>query len=421
MQKKKVNLSKWQTKVWNNTARFKVINCGRRSGKSTLSAIKALYFATETQEPQIIWYLAPNYKQAKLIMWQMLKELIPEEAIKKKNEQELSIELINGSQILLKGVEDPDSLRGTRIDLAIFDEVAFMKRWDEVWKVIRPTLIDSKAEVWFISTPNGFNHFHKLYTLEEKNKDYKSFKFTSYENPYLDANELEQTKREMDEDSFAQEFLAEFRKMSGLIYKDFGRDVHMVDIPTERLDENWTYHKALDFGFAHKTALVYFAISPTGDEIYAYDGLYLEGLTIQQIADVIKEKDGGRVFSNSVADSAQPAMIEELKRSGLPFSPVEKGADSVKNGIAKVVALLKVRADTGRPTLMFNKSLEWIADEFEKYHWLENKTTGVTREAPMKHEDDAMDAIRYFAMSYRGVDTPVNPNSNWFMDIEEEW
>jgi len=188
--------------------------------------------------------------------------------------------------------------------------------------------------------------------------------------------------------------------MTGLVYKDFNRDIHMVDIPN--LDSNWTFTRALDFGFAHKSALGYFAINSNGTEIYMYDGLYQSGLVESQIAEVVKTKDSGRVITNPVADSAQPMSIEQLREYGVFFNPVEKGQDSVKNGIVKVAELLKIRKDTGKPTLMFNKNLTWVADEFETYQWIENKSAdGVIKEVPRKINDDAMDMISYFARSYR--------------------
>lgn len=334
---------------------------------------------------------------AKSIMWMMLMELIPTPAIEKKNETELIITLINGSRIMLKGAEDPNTLRGVKIDFCVFDEVAFIDRWEDVWKVIRPTLADSKAHCWFISTPNGFNHFKDM--AETTDSDWQYFHFTSYDNPYIPKEEIDKAKLEMTEDSFAQEWMGEFRKMSGLIYKEFSREKHMVNLPT--FNYNWTFTRAIDFGFGHKTALGYFAINSTGTEIYCYDGIYQSGLTTHDIAEVIKIKDAGRVFTNPVADSAQPLMIEELSREGVHFNPVEKGPDSVKNGIVKVAELLKVRNDTGKPTLMFAKHLTWVADEFEKYRWIENMSAGYTTEVPLKRDDDAVDMIRYMAMSYR--------------------
>ena len=406
MEKIHVNLLDWQKKVWADEHRYLVINCGRRSGKTFMLAWRLFYMATQ-KDKQILWYVAPTYRQAKNILWEMLLEIIPGSAMAKKNETELRIVFTNGSRIEVKGADNPDSLRGVRIDFCAFDECAFMERWEIVWKVIRPTLVDSVAKVWFVSTPNGFNHFKALaenYTSEDKHifdpENHSYHHYTSYENVHILRSEIDDMKAEMDEDAFAQEILGEFRKLKGLIYKEFNRDIHMVDVPA--LDTNWTYTRALDFGFAHKTALVYFAISPDQKSIYAYDGMYVSGFNEAQIADVVKAKDKGLHITYPVADSSQPMSISELSTHGVVFQPIEKAKDSVKNGIVKVATLLKVRNDNGKPTIMFNKRLNWIADEFERYRWIENKgDKSMVKEIPYKVQDDAMDAIRYFAMSWK--------------------
>lgn len=389
-----IKRSAWQKQVWEDTARYLVINCGRRSGKSTIAAIRMLFHATENSK-SIVWYVAPTYKQAESIMWQMLLEIVPKQIIAKTNATKLMIELINGSQIHLKGADNPDSLRGVRIDFCVFDECAFIEKWDEVWKVMRPTLADSKADVWFISTPNGFNHFKDM--AEMNDSDWSYHHYTTYDNPHIPVEEIESMKAEMDEDSFAQEILGEFRKMSGLIYKTFSRDTHMVEVPDIT---GWTRARSIDFGYGHKTSCVWFAINSDGSQIYAYDGIYESGLSLDQTADAVRIKDGGLQMTLKTADSAQPLNIQELKQRGVYFDPVEKGADSVKMGIQKVAELLKIRKDTGKPTLMFSKHLDWIAQEFERYRWMENKAQGYIKEVPLKRDDDAMDAIRYFCMTY---------------------
>jgi len=413
METRKIDLSKWQSNVWFDTHRFVVVNCGRRAGKSTIMAYKMVDFAAKNNGSKV-WYVAPTYKQAKNILWEMLMMIIPKEVIKKRNETELKITLLNDSSIECKGAEEPDNLRGVGIDLCVFDECAFIKDWGTVWTVMRPVLIESKAQCYFISTPNGLhNHFKNLAyneIIEGRqsrpmfNPELHSYHhYTSYENPFLDTKELDSLHLEMTEDAFAQEIMGEFKKMSGLIYKEFDRNIHMVDVPY--IDSNWTYTRTIDFGFAHKTALIYFAISPDFTEIYAYDGLYISEFTERQIADIIKVKDAGRHITNPVADSAQPMAIASLLENGVHFNAVEKGKDSVKNGITKVAELLKVRKDTGKPTLMFSKHLSWIADEFEKYRWIENKNDrSLVREIPYKVADDAMDAIRYMAMALQATD-----------------
>lgn len=408
-----IKLSPWQTKVWDDTHRYQVINIGRRGGKTTLAAVKIIDFSFKNKN-SIVWYVAPTYKQAKTILWEMMKDLVPLGLVAKKNEQELSITLRTGSKIYLKGADNPDSLRGVRIDFCVFDEVAFYTRWPEVWKIMRPTLADSKADCMFISTPNGFNHFKDL--ADKVDDDWQYFHYTTRDNPYIDDSEIEAMRAEMDEDSFAQEILGEFRKMKGLIYKDFNRETHMVDIPNFDFSPSWTFTRSLDFGFSHKTAIIWWAINGNGSEIYAYDGVYETGWTTKDIVEAVRIKDAGRMITNPVCDSESPLQIEEMRREGVHFNPIKKGKDSVRQGIQKVAGLLKPRPDTGKPNIMISKHLGWLADEFEKYRWIEVKSgdSSYQKEAPLKRDDDAMDALRYFVMNYQQqTRRPIPPRKKW--------
>jgi hypothetical protein len=64
--------------------------------------------------------------------------------------------------------------------------------------------------------------------MEGKNKDWKYFHFTTYDNPFIDPEEVQKKREEITEDRFAQEYLGEFRKREGLVYKDFKRDKHVI-------------------------------------------------------------------------------------------------------------------------------------------------------------------------------------------------
>ena len=181
----------------------------------------------------------------------------------------------------------------------------------------------------------------------------------------------------------------------------------MVDLPNL---EGFTFYRSLDFGFGHNAALGYFAVSPDQTAIYMFDGLYKNELDTEQLSANVKLKDSTKYITGAWADSAQPQIIEDLKQKGVFFDPVEKGPDSVIKGITNVAELLKIRPDTGKPTLMFAKHLTWVADEFEQYRWVQNKNeNSATREMPLKRNDDAMDMVRYFATSYNATTVNAKP------------
>lgn len=180
-----------------------------------------------TAENTLVWYIAPTYKQAKMIAWKMLNSLIPREAIAKSNDSELIIYLKNGSEICLKGADNPDSLRGVGLDFAVLDEYGQMD--ESVWvEVVRPMLIDTGGQALFIGTPAGFNHFYDIYNKEKKDTDFMSFHFTTKDNlaipgiaEEVDKAEAEATS-ELDKIKFSQEYMANFEVLTGVPYFDIG-------------------------------------------------------------------------------------------------------------------------------------------------------------------------------------------------------
>lgn len=208
---KRLKLHRNQTKVWTDKSRYRVLVAGRRFGKSTLAVNELLQNAL-THPTSLNWYVGPTYKQTKQIGWRMLKNLIPQELVAKTNESELRVELTNGSLIELKGCDNPDSLRGVGCSFLVIDEYAVIPDGEHLWgEVLRPMLIDTEGRALFIGTPKGLNAFYTLYQKGVEEKDgFKSFKFTSYDNPFLSKKEIDKMKDELHPSMFEQEVMSSF-------------------------------------------------------------------------------------------------------------------------------------------------------------------------------------------------------------------
>ena len=137
---------------------------------------------------------------------------VPDDVVKKTNESELSMELINGSLIELRGCDNPDSLRGVGVSFLVVDEFASIPDGELLWsEVLRPMLIDTGGRVLFIGTPKGLNAFFTMYEKGEKSEDgFKSFRFTSYDNPYLKKEEVDKLREELTPQAFDQEVMTSF-------------------------------------------------------------------------------------------------------------------------------------------------------------------------------------------------------------------
>jgi predicted phage terminase large subunit-like protein len=236
-----IKLLPWQQDVWNSSVRFKVVAAGRRTGKSRLAAWMLIVEALQTDRGHV-WYIAPTQGQARDIMWQILLDLA-HPVIESSHVNNMQVKLVNGSTISLKGADRPETMRGVSLKFVVLDEYADMKP-TVFEQILRPALADLKGKALFIGTPMGRNHFYEMYQhgLSGKDSSFKSWHFTSFDNPLLDPEEIELAKQSMSSFAFRQEFMASFEAAQSDLFKDeWIKIADKDDEPTEG-----TYYIAID-------------------------------------------------------------------------------------------------------------------------------------------------------------------------------
>lgn len=165
-------------------------------------------------------YVSPTMGQSRQIVWDLLLDL-GREVISGSHVNNLDITMINGARIYVRGADRPDTLRGVSLTYAVLDEVADIK--PEAWEqVIRASLSDKKGRAMFIGTPKGRNWFHDLWKLgqDDQDKDWKSWHFTTKDNPLIDPTEIESAKKTLSSFAFKQEYLASFSNAGSDIFKE---------------------------------------------------------------------------------------------------------------------------------------------------------------------------------------------------------
>lgn len=207
-----------QKVIFESDTRNKVLNCGRRWGKTVVGA-KALIDATRAAPPgSVTWWVAPTYKVVKRGYREVVRQLPPELLAKKAPEDTLFdsgrtviLKLKNGSQIEFYSAERPEGMLGEGVSYVVMDEAATMP--SRIWEqVVSPTLADKKGGCLLISTPRGRNWFYDRYVMgqDSSNDLWASWTFTTYDNPYVDDAEIDARKAEIPRVLFDQEFLAKF-------------------------------------------------------------------------------------------------------------------------------------------------------------------------------------------------------------------
>jgi len=408
-----MNLTSKQSELIKNRSRFKVLNWGRRSGKTTEFAYEAFITAHKIPSAKITYY-AQTFGDARDIAWDIFLEAFGDSVLKK-NETLLEIIVQSNaggtSKISLKGWESvvtSEKGRGTENDLLLIDEVAYCRGFRQYWDtVLEPTLLTTKGRAVFASTPNGFNDFYELSNQAQRDEDWFYSHATSYDNPFNDAALLNKKKEELPEDRFAQEYLADFRKQEGLVYKEFSRAIHLYN--EEPINEE-IYLGGVDFGYVNPAGIVSVKKDKRG-VYWISDEYYEREKTDAQIAEVVSAKEFIKVYP----DPENAGAIKELRDRRVNCQEVLKGKDSVRNGINKIRELLKQRR------LRIHSSCTNLIWEFETYHYPLKKMIGNEDELPVKENDHLLDALRYVILmdsnnkeirDYRFIPKPPRQRAN---------
>ena len=276
-----------QMEVYKARSRFKVVVAGRRWGKTQLAKISMLKYAKV--KDRLIWYIAPSYRMAKQIMWPELLASIPRRWIYKINETSLTIKLVNGTRLELKGADNPDSLRGVGIHFLVMDEVQDID--PESWtKVLRPTLASTGGHALFIGTPKAYNFLYELYALGQKIENIEAGRWVSWQfptrtSPFIPPEEIEAAMHDMDEKSFNQEFNASFETMSGRVYHSFERKIHIKQC---KFDPNKPIWVGQDFNIDPMSSVI---LQPQDDgALWAVDEIVLRGSNTEEVCDELERR-----------------------------------------------------------------------------------------------------------------------------------
>lgn len=291
-------LSKAQQLIADAPFRFRTAVCGRRFGKTHLAIRELAKYARLPD--QRVWYVAPTYRMAKQIVWKKLKKkLLSLNWVKKVNEQDLTLELINGSEISLRGADNYDSLRGVGLNFVCLDEAADIDA--EAWyEVLRPTLADTQGHALFLGTPKGMNWFKEIYDNHLTKKNWVSFQFTTLDGGNVPEEEVEQAREDMDARTFRQEFLATFENFSGIIAYAFG--LHNIK-QAEPVHSHEPLILGTDFNVSPMSCTV---MRRTKDGLHQIDEIVLYSSNTNELIDEIRN----RYPNNPITIFPDPAGVQ---------------------------------------------------------------------------------------------------------------
>lgn len=288
----------WTKKLHESKKRWTVAVCHRRAGKTVASLNHLIRDAIQKPNSKYA-YIAPTYKQAKNIAWDILKAYARKVSGVSFNESELRADFGNGSRITLYGADNPDSLRGMGLHGVVFDE--YSQQPSNIFsEIIRPALSDHKGYAIWIGTPKGRNEFYRLYAGLDKEGNLKTDKeldkwerilLTVKNSGLIDDEELEDSRSTMTEDEYQQEWYCSFdAAIKGAYYaNEIARCREENRITKVTYDNRIPVYTFWDLGISDDTTILF--VQRVGSEIRIIDTYSNSGLSLNHYIKYVLNKE----------------------------------------------------------------------------------------------------------------------------------
>lgn len=409
-------------------ARFKVVRCGRRWGKTFFGAHEAepnvLVDCPMTGGPQMGWIVGPNYtdaeKEFRIVYDTMRKLGVDKDAIKfVKNSDSGALHIITswGAEVIGKSAQYPEKLIGEGLNWVLMVEAGLHRR--RTWQSIRPALSDRRGWAAFTGVPEGASEHSLLYALYERGQSgrfntWKSWKRPSWTNNIVFPGgrrdpEILEAEEDLTKEEFDRQYGAEFTDKTGQVIKEYDDDIHLGDFD---YDPGWATYLAIDYGFTNPFVVLFIQVSPFGD-IRVIREFRRQQLDTPEVCIDLKMEYPGlvRVASMMYPDPAEPDDTRTMQRE-LRIPANKNTGGELRTRLSLIRRALKVRNThlpegdpERRPTLMIDrthcKTLAW--EMREGYKWPRNKSEQRSdSENPVDKDNHGCEALGRFFRGFFG-------------------
>lgn len=212
-----------------STARFDVIEGGRRAGKSELAKRHGVVETLAMSRIHGRWickFAAPTIAQAKAIFWQDLCDLSKAWWAKQPNLTDHILFLRGGGEIWVVGLDKPQRIEGSPLNRLYCDELADVK--DGAWERNLKPALDTEipgmpaARAWLLGVPRPGGQFAKLARMAQDPTEPSYAYHTWTSERVLSREKIAEAKRTLDPRIYAQEYLAQRIALEGRAYYQFG-------------------------------------------------------------------------------------------------------------------------------------------------------------------------------------------------------
>ena len=383
--------SPFQLEFHETPARFKFIGAGSRFGKSLCGSMDVL--------PDILkpntrgWLVGPSYEQPSKEFRYLYDALVVKMGFKTKRELNVSYTTPGpqsmlfpwGSEIHTKSEQNPDSLLGEEIDWLILSEGSRLK--EETYdNYLRARIGSRMGRVIIPTTPHGYNWLYKRFYIPamEGEKDYwAKIGIPVTANPHFNQEEYDRAKKELPEDVFAEQYDGEFVAWSGLIFKRFSRNKHVID--SFDIPAHWPVYCSIDPHPSTPVGVLWLTVDEYGTWYVCHE-MFKPDLTLPKVAEKLLAIEKKCPVTRYLIDP-NAKMIDKLRgqtmsvqmqfrREGIPCIESNNKFEPFYYKVSEMLNEKEIHGDKliKRPNLLVFRSCKKTIEEFESMTWETEKT-----------------------------------------------
>lgn len=400
----------WQANILLSSIKRKVALTGRQSGKTTLLK-QIIYKESLEQCQQDILVCAPTHGAVKELLWRPFTRvddpLFHPKLIRYRNNQDMVLELINGSRITFKGTENIDALLGRTIDLLILDE--WQSHNPEVWTYLEPMLAAKNGTAMFTGTARKGNHITDFYEKGQRIPEWASWLITTENSgsPAGNPQALSLAMASMSEEEYLQEYCCIPMTGEGMVYPHFS-EANITDLDEVRSVaalKNMPYHIGVDFNVGHMTALICLRDGP---ELFIVDEIVLKhgGANTYELAKRLKAYVGDKrcilypdaTGRNRSANTVDPENTNHaiLRQHGFNLAFDHAGNPPIED--RTILVNSKIRSAAGAITMYVDPKCKTLINSFEKRQYHNGKPA---KDNITDHATDCLDYVAWHLFNNR--------------------
>jgi PBSX family phage terminase large subunit len=398
-------------------ARIRGAFAGKRGGKSEAGAIECIIHAESKRgykpseiDPYLGVIIAPTADMLRRLSLQKLLAY-SKGMVTGHHQTHNELDWHNGTKIFAISADKPQRLEGIKANFIWLDECFQMN--EQIFLEALARVSDTQGNIWCTGSlgtqyTNPKNHWCYKHFKEKPLAGSEVFEWSTADNPYYPSEELERLKDTLDPRTYRQMFEIDWSVPgTALVYDEFSDANHITNY---QYDPKRLTYCVVDWGWAHPMAALFIQYDPLLDRVYVFDEIVKSKIKIEQLYQQIIAKPYRinewicDIAGNQEREQTGISNVEWFRGKGIKFnyrtSAITHGVSIVRSYIKNMKGINRMFVDSGKcPKLL---------DGILNYSYPEKNGT-ITSENPLKVNDDAVDALRYyFVLKHDSLLTP-NP------------